>query len=111
MSNSSKRKITVDLNVKSVKDQPKARPSVFERLGTKASTEYCRHWAQNGSCPYGKNCKYANTHTLISPSKQRAAKKDGTTVIDPTKKLHATLKEDPNKRLHSTIVKAGRSGL
>lgn len=44
------------------------RPSVFERLGTKPATtavaaapqntsDYCRNWALNGSCSYGKSCK------------------------------------------------------
>lgn len=49
------------------------RQSVFERLGTKTNTSisvntttsvqssttsetFCRHWAQNGTCSYGKSC-------------------------------------------------------
>lgn len=44
------------------------RPSVFERLGTKPAitaasaqniSDYCRNWALNGSCSYGKSCKWA----------------------------------------------------
>lgn len=104
MSKQGKRKITVEL--------PKSkdlanRPSVFERLGTKKSgakktTEHCRQWAQNGSCAYGKSCKFASTHTLISPSKQRAANKDS--------ELKRAVKDDPKSRLHSTVVvRSGRS--
>lgn len=104
MSKQGKRKITVEL--------PKSkdlaiRPSVFERLGTKKSsakktTEHCRQWAQNGSCAYGKSCKFASTHTLISPSKQRAANKDS--------EHKRALKDDPKSRLHSTVVvRSGRS--
>ncbi|KAH9639873.1 hypothetical protein HF086_015724 [Spodoptera exigua] len=104
MSKQGKRKITVEL--------PKSkdlanRPSVFERLGTKKSsakktTEHCRQWAQNGSCAYGKSCKFASTHTLISPSKQRAANKDS--------EHKRVLKDDPKSRLHSTVVvRSGRS--
>ncbi|XP_012279904.1 zinc finger CCCH domain-containing protein 13 isoform X2 [Orussus abietinus] len=101
MSKSNIRKITVDPTKCNTDSR---RPSVFERLGTKpASTitsqntsDYCRNWALNGSCSYGKNCKYANTHTLISPSKR--VKKDNA----PT---NATVNEDPFKRLTSKIVK------
>lgn len=105
MSKQGKRKITVEL--------PKSkdlaiRPSVFERLGTKKSTstkkttEHCRQWAQQGSCVYGKSCKFATTHTLISPSKQRAANKDS-----EQKRL---VKDDTKNRLHSTVVvRSGRS--
>ncbi|XP_047041687.1 uncharacterized protein DDB_G0284459-like isoform X3 [Helicoverpa zea] len=104
MSKQGKRKITVEL--------PKSkdlanRPSVFERLGTKKSsakktTEHCRQWAQNGSCAYGKSCKFASTHTLISPSKQRAANKDS--------EQKRPGKDDPKSRLHSTVVvRSGRS--
>ncbi|CAG2068771.1 unnamed protein product, partial [Timema podura] len=77
-----KRKITVESPANKSKDSQR-RPSVFERLGTKATStsqptteNTCRNWLQNGNCPYGKSCKYASTHTLISPSK-RAAKKEG----------------------------------
>jgi hypothetical protein len=66
MSKQTKRKITVETTVNKNKDSQR-RPSVFERLGTKATTSsgtnqsngdnFCRHWAQNGNCPYGKNCK------------------------------------------------------
>lgn len=84
MSKVNKRKITVDSSNSSstngnssnsssnnIKDSQK-RQSVFERLGTKTSTPiavntssqsgssgetFCRHWAQNGSCVYGKSCK------------------------------------------------------
>ncbi|XP_023941530.2 zinc finger CCCH domain-containing protein 13 [Bicyclus anynana] len=103
MSKQGKRKITVELP--KTKDLSN-RPSVFERLGTKKSsgkkaTEHCRQWAQHGSCAYGKSCKFASTHTLISPSKQRAANKD------TEKRL---LKDDPKSRLHSTVVvRSGRS--
>lgn len=104
MSKQGKRKITVELP--KTKDLSN-RPSVFERLGTKKSsgakkaTEHCRQWAQHGSCAYGKTCKFASTHTLISPSKQRAANKDS------EKRL---LKDDPKSRLHSTVVvRSGRS--
>ncbi|XP_049879549.1 zinc finger CCCH domain-containing protein 13-like [Pectinophora gossypiella] len=99
MSKQGKRKITVEL--------PKSkdlanRPSVFERLGTKKAasakktTEHCRQWAQHGSCAYGKNCKFATTHTLISPSKQRAANKDSD--------QKRVIKDDGKNRLHSTVV-------
>jgi hypothetical protein len=95
MSKQVKRKITVNLTPKS-KDISKPRPSVFERLGTKASTtqqkEFCHHWAQSGTCPYGKGCKYSSTHTLISPSKQRAAKSQ----TEPKRR-----KENAHKRLHT----------
>ena len=80
MSKQVKRKITVSVQRSASKSKTtKSRPSVFERLGTKAITntkDICHHWAQNGTCPYGKGCKYSTTHTLISPSKQRAAKKE-----------------------------------
>lgn len=104
MSKQGKRKITVEL--------PKSkelcnRPSVFERLGnrktssSKKTSEHCRQWAQHGTCAYGKNCKFAATHILISPSKQRAANKD-----NEQKKL----KDDGKNRLHSTVVvRSGRS--
>ncbi|XP_045511339.1 fl(2)d-associated complex component-like isoform X2 [Colias croceus] len=107
MSKQGKRKITVELP--KTKDLSN-RPSVFERLGTKKASsssakkpaEYCRQWAQHGSCAYGKSCKFASTHTLISPSKQRAAIKDG-----DQKRL---LKDDAKSRLHSTVVvRTGRS--
>ncbi|CAH2104356.1 unnamed protein product [Euphydryas editha] len=104
MSKQGKRKITVELP--KTKDLSN-RPSVFERLGTKKSsakkvTEYCRQWAQHGSCAYGKSCKFATTHTLISPSKQRAANKDS-----EQKRL---IKDDGKNRLHSTVVvRSGRS--
>ncbi|CAK1550123.1 unnamed protein product [Leptosia nina] len=106
MSKQGKRKITVELP--KTKDLSN-RPSVFERLGTKKSSssgkkvaDYCRQWAQHGSCAYGKSCKFASTHTLISPSKQRAANKD----VDQ-KRLN---KDDAKNRLHSTVVvRTGRS--
>lgn len=98
MSKQGKRKITVEL--------PKSkdlanRPSVFERLGTKKAsakktTEHCRQWAQHGNCAYGKSCKFASTHTLISPSKQRAANKDS--------EQNRSVKDDSKNRLHSTVV-------
>ncbi|XP_054284881.1 zinc finger CCCH domain-containing protein 13-like isoform X2 [Macrosteles quadrilineatus] len=119
MSKLTKRKITVESpgsklnnsNISANKESQR-RQSVFERLGTKTSTpisvntaplgqnqatieNFCRHWNQNGTCPYGKTCLFANTHTLISPSK-RAQKKD----LDP-KQLEGL------KRLHSTVVKRG----
>lgn len=65
MSKSNIRKITADptkCNIDSSR-----RPSVFERLGTKPAiattaaqntSDYCRNWALNGSCSYGKNCKW-----------------------------------------------------
>lgn len=47
---------------KLVLNSPDRKPSVFERLGTKsgiASTKnVCRNWAQNGTCPLNKQCKY-----------------------------------------------------
>lgn len=105
MSKQGKRKITVELP--KTKDLAN-RPSVFERLGTKKTssakktTEHCRQWAQHGSCAYGKSCKFASTHTLISPSKQRAANKDS-----EQKRL---VKDDGKSRLHSTVVvRSGRS--
>ncbi|KPJ12285.1 Zinc finger CCCH domain-containing protein 13 [Papilio machaon] len=107
MSKQGKRKITVELP--KTKDLAN-RPSVFERLGTKKTSstsgkktsEYCRQWAQHGSCAYGKSCKFAVTHTLISPSKQRAANKDSDHKI--------SVKDDPKSRLHSTVVvRTGRS--
>ncbi|XP_013182926.2 zinc finger CCCH domain-containing protein 13 [Amyelois transitella] len=107
MSKQGKRKITVELP--KTKDLSN-RPSVFERLGTKKNssakktTEHCRQWAQHGSCVYGKSCKFASTHTLISPSKQRAANNNKDTE---QKRL---LKDDGKSRLHSTVVvKSGRS--
>lgn len=107
MSKPNIRKITAD-PTKCNTDSSR-RPSVFERLGTKPAiaaaaaaaqntSDYCRNWALNGSCSYGKSCKYANTHTLISPSKR--AKKDN--AIAGTSGLIA---EDPFKRLTSKIVK------
>jgi len=59
MPNKSKRKITVSLNTQKRKTQTKARPSVFDRLGIKAAVsatlkDFCHHWAQTGTCPYGK---------------------------------------------------------
>ncbi|XP_047514354.1 uncharacterized protein DDB_G0284459-like [Pieris napi] len=104
MSKQGKRKITVELP--KTKDLSN-RPSVFERLGTKKAsssgkkTDFCRQWVQHGSCAYGKSCKFASTHTLISPSKQRANK-------DVDQKRLA--KDDPKSRLHSTVVvRTGRS--
>lgn len=96
MSKAVKRKITVSVSPKP-KNLTKSRPSVFERLGTKTGTsslhkEYCHHWSQSGTCPFGKNCKYSSTHTLISPSKQRAAKKES-----ESKKRHT--KDNAHKRL------------
>lgn len=104
MSKQGKRKITVELP--KTKDLT-VRPSVFERLGTKKTSgkksEHCRQWAQNGSCAYGKSCKFASTHTLISPSKQRAA---GNKDTDQKR----SMKDDPKSRLHSTVVvRSGRS--
>ncbi|KAE8741630.1 hypothetical protein FOCC_FOCC012832 [Frankliniella occidentalis] len=94
-----RRKISLDSPLKQVhsnpiKDSPR-RPSVFERLGTKAissnpsqcpanvkpTDSFCRQWEQNGTCQYGKNCKYVSTHALISPSK-RAAIKDASSKIN-----------------------------
>ncbi|XP_012254839.2 zinc finger CCCH domain-containing protein 13-like [Athalia rosae] len=103
MSKPNIRKITVDPTKCNTDSR---RPSVFERLGTKPpattstgqnNSDYCRNWALNGSCSYGKNCKYAITHTLISPSKR--VKKDNApaTTVVPS--------EDPFKRLTSKIVK------
>lgn len=44
-------------------NSPERKPSVFERLGTKSNISsaknVCRSWAQNGSCPLNKQCKYA----------------------------------------------------
>lgn len=107
MSKQGKRKITVELP--KVKDLSN-RPSVFERLGTKKAaaakkaSEFCRQWAQHGTCPYGKTCKFATTHTLISPSKQRAAIKDSSEV------KRTVNKDDPKNRLHSAVVvRSGRS--
>ncbi|KAK3919020.1 Fl(2)d-associated complex component [Frankliniella fusca] len=94
-----RRKISLDSPLKQVhsnpiKDSPR-RPSVFERLGTKAissnpsqcpinvkpTDSLCRQWELNGTCQYGKNCKYVSTHALISPSK-RAAIKDVSSKIN-----------------------------
>ncbi|XP_039281391.1 zinc finger CCCH domain-containing protein 13-like [Nilaparvata lugens] len=125
MSKVTKRKITVEssisgssgnLNSNLTKDSQR-RQSVFERLGIKTSTpitvntalsqaaatgtgeNYCRHWAQNGTCPYGKSCKFTNTHTLISPSK-RVNKKE------VESKEQATLRAlEEAKRLHSSVLK------
>ncbi|XP_046607092.1 zinc finger CCCH domain-containing protein 13-like [Neodiprion virginianus] len=102
MSKPNIRKITVD---PSKCNTDSRRPSVFERLGTKPpatstgqnNSDYCRNWALNGSCSYGKSCKYAITHTLISPSKR--VKKDNALT-------NATVpSEDPFKRVTSKIVK------
>lgn len=110
MSKQVKRKITVNIAPKSkpaTAPPTKSRPSVFERLGTKASStvhkEFCHHWAQNGTCPYGKTCKYSSTHTLISPSKQRAAKKEC-----QDKKRHAK-DSNAHKRLLGQVLKPGHS--
>ncbi|XP_065347501.1 serine/arginine repetitive matrix protein 2-like isoform X2 [Cloeon dipterum] len=57
------------------------RPSVFDRLGTKASnsqqtvdsqnrSNFCHHWRNTGNCPFGASCKNASFHVLISPSKR-----------------------------------------
>ncbi|CAB3370298.1 Hypothetical predicted protein [Cloeon dipterum] len=57
------------------------RPSVFDRLGTKASSSqqtvdsqnrsnFCHHWRNTGNCPFGASCKNASFHVLISPSKR-----------------------------------------
>ena len=94
-----RRKITLDSPLKQVHSNPTKdthrRPSVFERLGTKAinssssptptnvkqADSFCRQWEQNGTCQYGKSCKYVSTHALISPSK-RAAIKDANSKIN-----------------------------
>lgn len=73
-----RRKIALDSSLKQVHSNPTKdthrRPSVFERLGTKAissnpgnasqcstnvkpTDSFCRQWEQNGTCQYGKNCK------------------------------------------------------
>lgn len=67
MSKPNIRKITAD-PTKCNTDSSR-RPSVFERLGTKPAiaaaaaaqntSDYCRNWALNGSCSYGKSCKWA----------------------------------------------------
>lgn len=85
MSKPNIRKITADNPTKCNTDSASRRPSVFERLGTKpaiaiaaaaaaasvaaaaaaantttaqnTSSDYCRNWALNGSCSYGKSCK------------------------------------------------------
>lgn len=62
MSKSNSKKITADTKC----NTDSRRPSVFERLGTKPTltaatqntSDYCRNWALNGNCSYGKNCKY-----------------------------------------------------
>lgn len=65
MSKSNIRKITADPTKCNTDSR---RPSVFERLGTKPAiaataaaaqntSDYCRNWALNGSCSYGKSCK------------------------------------------------------
>lgn len=106
MSKQVKRKITVELP--KAKELLKNRLSVFDRLGTKkqpkpnteqneSEAKVCRQWSQQGTCTYGKSCKYASTHKLISPSKQRAAKITQETVA--TKRA-----EEVNKRLHSSVV-------
>ncbi|XP_059481562.1 zinc finger CCCH domain-containing protein 13-like isoform X2 [Neocloeon triangulifer] len=53
------------------------RPSVFDRLGTKANPQqpepranFCHHWRNTGNCPFGASCKNAAFHALISPSKR-----------------------------------------
>lgn len=68
MSKPNIRKITAD-PTKCNTDSSR-RPSVFERLGTKPAitaaaaaqntSDYCRNWALNGSCSYGKSCKWAD---------------------------------------------------
>lgn len=68
MSKSSIRKITADPTKCNTDSR---RPSVFERLGTKpaiaaaaaaqSTSDYCRNWALNGSCSYGKSCKWVST--------------------------------------------------
>lgn len=106
MSKQVKRKITVELP--KAKELLKNRLSVFDRLGTKkqpktapdqtdSEAKVCRQWAQQGTCSYGKSCKYASTHKLISPSKQRAAK-------IPQESIATKRSEEPNKRLHSSVV-------
>ncbi|XP_066596297.1 zinc finger CCCH domain-containing protein 13-like isoform X2 [Prorops nasuta] len=93
MSKSNIRKITVDPTKCNTDSR---RLSVFERLGTKPITsvttqnrsDYCRNWALNGSCSYGKNC---------NPSKR--AKKDNATGNTTGSA------DDPFKRLTSKIVK------
>ncbi|KAJ8973700.1 hypothetical protein NQ317_000752 [Molorchus minor] len=111
MSKQIKRKITVNLASKT-KTLSKTRPSVFERLGTKANStnkEYCHHWAQSGSCPYGKGCKYSATHTLISPSKQRAAKSQTATkrhIKDAHKRIRTGAPEDWDQWDPNTLADA-----
>ncbi|XP_046675929.1 fl(2)d-associated complex component-like isoform X2 [Homalodisca vitripennis] len=127
MSKVTKRKITVEspgsklnnsitLSNSITNKDSQRRQSVFERLGTKTGASisintaivgqqpslvenFCRHWNQNGTCPYGKNCVFVNTHTLISPSK-RVPKKD----LEPKQALEGL-------RLHSTVVKRGSPDL
>ncbi|KAG8235079.1 hypothetical protein J437_LFUL010927, partial [Ladona fulva] len=139
MSKQTKRKITVEPSpptsskTSSSNKDSQRRPSVFERLGTKTTASsssnqqgsvsnnadnFCRQWAQNGSCSFGKNCKYSSTHTLTSPSKQRAAKKeanDSKQVKNRGSGSKSSREEGAgggggdrnssvNKRLHSTVV-------
>uniref|UniRef100_A0A069DXI5 Putative transcription termination factor rho n=1 Tax=Panstrongylus megistus TaxID=65343 RepID=A0A069DXI5_9HEMI len=112
MSKTSKRKAgdSSKSNISSTSKDYQKRPSVFERLGTKASNissttttlsvnvsnqdSFCRNWAQTGNCPYGKSCKLSNTHTLISPSK-RGSKKEG----------ESKQGRSDEKRIHSNLTR------
>ncbi|XP_073987524.1 uncharacterized protein isoform X2 [Rhodnius prolixus] len=111
MSKTSKRKAdSSKSNISSTSKDYQKRPSVFERLGTKASNvssattslsvnvsnqeSFCRNWAQTGNCPYGKSCKLSNTHTLISPSK-RSSKKEGDSKQGRSE----------DKRIHSNLTR------
>lgn len=75
MSKPNIRKITAD-PTKCNTDSSR-RPSVFERLGTKPAiaaaaataqntSDYCRNWALNGSCSYGKSCKWAWLYFVVA---------------------------------------------
>ncbi|KAK9510574.1 hypothetical protein O3M35_005322 [Rhynocoris fuscipes] len=112
MSKTSKRKAgdSGKSNIQSSSKDQK-RPSVFERLGTKASNisssasgtlsinvsnqdSFCRNWAQTGNCPYGKSCKLSSTHSLVSPSK-RSSKKESESKQGRVE----------DKRIHSTLTR------
>ncbi|BET00449.1 Hypothetical protein NTJ_13265 [Nesidiocoris tenuis] len=94
------------------------RPSVFDRLGTKAassrssierslsvntasSESYCRSWAQNGTCSYDKSCKFAHSHALISPSKRSASGKKETDLHVASSVLRRQLDDEKGRLLSS----------
>ncbi|XP_014253282.1 zinc finger CCCH domain-containing protein 13-like isoform X2 [Cimex lectularius] len=125
MSKTSKRKSGESKNnsTNNNNNKEQKRQSVFERLGTKATVnpsplhlslsvntsatgqpqDFCRNWAQNGTCLYGKACKLSNTHILISPSKKNNKKDICELSVSSSLKISSDRRSEEGKRIISTV--------